>query len=323
VNTPVRTRTRIAPTTPPPAPAPHALAVIDGKVSVYCAHTSLQPIEGVIPNPRNPNGHPDKQIELLAKIILAQGWRNPVVVSNRSGFVIKGHGRLAAARKLGLTQVPVDFQDYINEASEWADMVADNRIAELSSMDEGDLSGLFSEIHDNFPAFDMELTGFTEEELPTFNPVDPAPSGGSTPTDAETTVALTTLASRFGVPPFSVLDARQGYWQDRKRTWLSIGIRSELGRGEALLSGGSDGFHLGGNYAGGAAPAGASKTGALLFGGGAQAGLNKLMKDKSRGRKANATVCGSPLPATNYKKSRARGTGTGKAIPGTAAKSAA
>jgi hypothetical protein len=39
------------------------------------------------------------------------------------------------------------------------------------------------------------------------------------------------LAARFGVPPFSVLDARQGYWQDRKRAWLALGIQSEIGRG--------------------------------------------------------------------------------------------
>ena len=45
-----------------------------------------------------------------------------------------------------------------------------------------------------------------------------------------------TLSDRFGVPPFSVLDARQGYWQDRKRAWLAIGIKSELGRGGDLMS---------------------------------------------------------------------------------------
>jgi len=43
--------------------------------------------------------------------------------------------------------------------------------------------------------------------------------------------ARATLQERFGVPPFSVLDARQGYWQDRKRAWIALGIKSELGRG--------------------------------------------------------------------------------------------
>jgi hypothetical protein len=44
------------------------------------------------------------------------------------------------------------------------------------------------------------------------------------------------LAARFLVPPFSVLDARQGYWQERKRAWLALGIESELGRADALLA---------------------------------------------------------------------------------------
>jgi hypothetical protein len=39
------------------------------------------------------------------------------------------------------------------------------------------------------------------------------------------------LSARFGVPPFSVLNARDGWWQDRKRAWLALGIRSEVGRG--------------------------------------------------------------------------------------------
>ena len=59
-------------------------------------------IEKLVGNPRNPNKHPRNQIELPDKIIKAQGWRNPIVVSKRSGFVVKGHGRLAATRLLGL-----------------------------------------------------------------------------------------------------------------------------------------------------------------------------------------------------------------------------
>ena len=47
----------------------------------------------------------------------------------------------------------------------------------------------------------------------------------------------TSLVQRFGVPPFSVLDARQGYWQERKRAWLTLGIKSELGRGDVMPSG--------------------------------------------------------------------------------------
>ena len=48
------------------------------------------------------------------------------------------------------------------------------------------------------------------------------------------------LEAKFIVPPFSVLDARQGYWQERKRLWASLGIQSELGRGEGITWGDSD-----------------------------------------------------------------------------------
>ena len=77
---------------------------------VYCAHSQMVEIEKVIPNPRNPNKHSEKQIALLSKIIAAQGWRAPITVSTRSGFIVRGHGRLLAARKLGLAEVPVDYQ---------------------------------------------------------------------------------------------------------------------------------------------------------------------------------------------------------------------
>ena len=51
---------------------------------VYCAHSQMVEIEKVIPNPRNPNKHSEKQIALLSKIIAAQGWRAPITVSTRS-----------------------------------------------------------------------------------------------------------------------------------------------------------------------------------------------------------------------------------------------
>ena len=97
-----------------------------------CAHTEVVPIENVIENPRNPNKHPDKQIKMLAKIIDFQGQRSPIVISNRSGFIVKGHGRLAALRLLGWEKVAIDKQDYANEAEEHADLIADNKIAELA-----------------------------------------------------------------------------------------------------------------------------------------------------------------------------------------------
>ena len=131
--------------------------------NVYCAHTEMAPIGSLVPNPRNPNTHPASQVKLLAHIIDAQGWRAPITVSNRSGFITKGHGRLLAAQHLGLTDVPVDRQDYADEASEWADMVADNRIAELAEIDDTALKDLIQELDTG--EIDLTLTGFTEDDL--------------------------------------------------------------------------------------------------------------------------------------------------------------
>jgi ParB-like chromosome segregation protein Spo0J len=132
-------------------------------ILIHCAHDELADITTLVPNPRNPNQHGNKQIELLAKIIKNQGWRAPITVSIRSGFIVRGHGRLLAAQFLGLEQVPVDKQDYADEAEEWADLIADNRIAELSEVDPIMLTELLEEL--NVGAIDMDLTGFDESEL--------------------------------------------------------------------------------------------------------------------------------------------------------------
>ncbi|WP_442404587.1 DNA modification methylase [Lucifera butyrica] len=99
----------------------------------------------------------------MAKIIKNQGWRAPITVSNRSGFVVRGHGRLLAAQLLNVSMVPIDRQDYATEAEEWADLIGDNRIAELSQLDENLLASLLSEI--NIGDFDVGLTGFTEKQI--------------------------------------------------------------------------------------------------------------------------------------------------------------
>ena len=133
-----------------------------GKVPVYCAHDKIVPVGEIKPNPKNPNHHPEEQIELLAKIIKTQGWRAPVTVSTLSGLVVRGHGRLMAAQRLGLDCVPVDFQHYSCYDAELADLLADNKIAELAEIDNKMLAEVFQDIDPN--AIDMDITGYTEEE---------------------------------------------------------------------------------------------------------------------------------------------------------------
>src|SRR5712664_2941605 len=114
-------------------------------MKIHCSHDRLAPLVELVPNPRNLNKHPARQIALLAKIIMHQGWRAPIVVSNRSGFIVAGHGPYEAARLLGLEKVPVNFQDFAIEADEWAHLSAENRIAQLAETDAEALNALVAE----------------------------------------------------------------------------------------------------------------------------------------------------------------------------------
>lgn len=129
-----------------------------------CAYSEIVEIHMLVPNPKNPNKHSDDQIEKLAKIIDFQGQRSAIVVSKLSGFITKGHGRLLAMQKLGWENVAVDFQDYESEAQEYADIVADNAIAEWSTLD---LSLIKEEIN-LFEGFDEDVLGLKNFDVQSF-----------------------------------------------------------------------------------------------------------------------------------------------------------
>jgi len=128
------------------------------RIAVHCAHDKMVSISKLQPNPRNPNQHPPEQIALLAQIIKEQGWRAPISVSTRSGLIVRGHGRLAAATLLELRTVPIDYQDYFSDELEWADLLADNRIAELAEMDLDGVRDILRELDGAIA--DMDITGF-------------------------------------------------------------------------------------------------------------------------------------------------------------------
>lgn len=134
-------------------------------IKIYCSYSKLIDISELKPNPKNNNIHPDNQIEKLAKLIQDHGWRIPITVSNQSGYIVRGHGKLMAAKSLGATKIPVDFQDYESPAKELADLVADNKIPELSFFDDDLTRDLFHDIKEMDIDFDMELTGFGLDEV--------------------------------------------------------------------------------------------------------------------------------------------------------------
>ena len=150
-------------------------------IPVHCAHARLADVTTLVANPRNPNKHGDAQVALLAKIIRHQGWRAPITISKRSGFIVTGHGRLQAALLLQVEKVPVDEQDFATEADEWAHLIADNRIAELADVDRAMLRDLAEELDTG--DFDMDVTGFDyaalEELMTAAAPPEDAPLGKS------------------------------------------------------------------------------------------------------------------------------------------------
>src|SRR5438045_925819 len=111
-------------------------------LKIRCSFSAQVPPGRLKPHPKNPRRHSAAQIALLGKIIAHQGWRAPIVVSKRSGFIVAGHARFEAAKKLGLKKVPVDYQDFATNQDELAHLLADNRLAELGETDPGDLSAL-------------------------------------------------------------------------------------------------------------------------------------------------------------------------------------
>lgn len=115
-------------------------------------------IKDITPNPANRNKHPKDQIERLTKIIQSTGFRTPLIVSNRSGYLVSGHCRLQAAKKLKMTEVPVAYQDFKTEEEEYQFLVADNAVAAWAELD---LKGIKLDLN-ALPAFDLDLLGLKE-----------------------------------------------------------------------------------------------------------------------------------------------------------------
>jgi DNA modification methylase len=125
-------------------------------------HIELWLIDKLIPYARNPRTHSDAQITQIAASIKAFGFNNPILVDSNYG-IIAGHGRLLAARQLGLEEVPVIVLDHLSETQKRAYIIADNQLALNAGWDEEllrlELAALQGE------DFDVNLIGFDDREL--------------------------------------------------------------------------------------------------------------------------------------------------------------
>ena len=196
-------------------------------------------VSDLTPYARNSRTHSDEQVAQIAASIKEWGWTTPVLIEPDGG-IIAGHGRVMAAQRLGIAEVPCMVADGWSEAQKRAYIIADNKLALNAGWDDEMLRVEFAELEGL--GFDLGLTGFVGLELEALMPSD-------LPGEGDNAGSTASLADRFGIPPFSVLNAREGWWQGRKRAWLALGIQSELGRGEQLIpNGGGNGSRA--RYAG-------------------------------------------------------------------------
>ncbi len=128
--------------------------------------TNLQvvtwPVEKLIPYARNARTHSAEQVAQVAASIAEFGWTNPIL-AGADGIVIAGHARLLAARKLGMTEVPVIVLDHLTESQRRALVLADNRLALNAGWDEEMLRVEMAALEED--GFNLEVVGFTDEEI--------------------------------------------------------------------------------------------------------------------------------------------------------------
>ena len=139
------------------------LSTTSGLASVWMA-SAIEPraVESLIPYARNARTHSDAQVAQIAASIRAFGFTNPVLVDAQGG-IVAGHGRVLAARKLGLAQVPVVQLAHLSETQRRAYIIADNQLALNAGWDEELLGLELKELQD--AGFDLELTGLDQDEI--------------------------------------------------------------------------------------------------------------------------------------------------------------
>ncbi len=138
------------------------------------------PAAKLLPYARNARTHSDEQIAQIAASIAEFGFTNPILAGS-DGVIVAGHGRLAAAQKLGMEQVPVVVLDHLSPTQRRALVIADNRIAENAGWDEAMLRIELVALQDD--DFDVSLTGFDADALAELMAGDDGEGAGQTDDD--------------------------------------------------------------------------------------------------------------------------------------------
>jgi len=112
-------------------------------------------------NPENRNHHPQEQIDELARHYAVHGMRTPIIVSNLSGHIVSGNGRFLAAKRAGLNELPVSYQDFESPEKEYAFGIADNGLSLWSELDFTLINEDITDFGPDFNIDDLGLKDFT------------------------------------------------------------------------------------------------------------------------------------------------------------------
>lgn len=139
-------------------------------VNLAAMQVRLVPLVDLIPYARNAKRHSPEQVDLIARSIREYGWTNPCLTDGKNGL-LAGHGRILAAEKLKLAQVPCIDLGHLSETQKRAYVLADNQIANFGTS--WDMELLVAELQElQVEGFDLSLTGFSDAELADLLTVD-------------------------------------------------------------------------------------------------------------------------------------------------------
>ncbi|MCU6432645.1 site-specific DNA-methyltransferase [Undibacterium sp. Jales W-56] len=149
------------------------------------------PTTKLLPYARNARTHSEEQVAQIAASIAEFGFTNPILAGS-DGVIVAGHGRLAAAQKLGMEVVPVVVLDHLSATQRRALVIADNRIAENAGWDEAMLRVELVSLQDD--DFDLALTGFDADDLADLLSGEDADGAGQTDDDAVPEITETPIS---------------------------------------------------------------------------------------------------------------------------------
>lgn len=184
------------------------------------------PLGDLVEDPNNARSHPERNLAAIKESLNKFGQVEPLVVQAGTNVVIGGNGRLAVMRELGWDTAEI-VEVELDDRQATILSLSLNRTSDLSLFDADKLQELLDDL--GSLDLDMDAMGLSEDDLAgilaSSNPDNDTDNMADRYTDPPTRMSDT-----FGAPPFSVLDGRKGYWLERKREWLALGIIGADGR---------------------------------------------------------------------------------------------